>query len=675
MKKPFPMLSKPCTIGAIELKNRIVMSALNNNYTHTGFMTDVSVDFYVSRARGGAGLVIIEAASVDYPRSRSVLNPAIDHDKYLPMFQKIADGIHSYGCKVFVQLTHVGRQSKKSLTGFTPVAPSAVPSKSPQYQETPKELTVEEIADITRRFGAAALRAQRAGLDGVELIMGHGYLLNNFLSPVSNLRKDEYGGLKGGIKFCTDLVQEIKKTCGCNFPVVCRINADDFMMSGGNTPVEAQVIASELQKAGADAISVTGGMRDSDLSYNDHTSASSPGGWIYLAERMKKTLAVPVIAIKRLTPELGEQILKEGKADLVAFGKPFIADPDLAGKILSGNLDDIIPCTSCCQGCYDKLWMLKPITCMLNPKIGKMGTGKAHSVPERKNVLVVGGGPAGCEAALAAAEKGHTVTLVEKNATLGGNYQICAYSPNKQEMNRVFPYFVYALKKNTVRVDTGIKFTADMIEQYKPDVLVLATGADFKLPDVKGITLPHVMSPLEAITGSKDAGKFVVIWTCSYHCTWTCGVKSEPVADDVAGAQSSESHACAAGHAAVDTAEALAAQGKIVTIITERNALAPGMGFTNRGSFIKRFFQKNIRISNNVKVKEFRKEGILCEKEGIEFLLYADSVVVSVGMQPRTTLVQTVKGRVSDIYTVGDCRTIGNAFTAIHNAYELAQEF
>jgi 2,4-dienoyl-CoA reductase (NADPH2) len=673
MSKTFRKLSEPLKIGAMELKNRIVMAALNNNYTRGGFMTDLSVDFYVSRARGGAGMIVIEASSVDYPRSRSVLNPAIDDDKYIPKFKEIADGVHLHGGRVVVQLSHVGRQTRKRMTGQTPIAPSPVATRSPLYPETPRELSLGEIRDIILKFGDAAFRAKRAGLDGVEVIMGHGYLPNNFLTPAANVRKDEYGGFKGGIKFCTDIVKEIKKSCGDDFPVFCRINGDDYLMRGGNTPVEAQMLATELERAGADGISVSAGMRDSDLNFNDHTSASPRGGWIHLAERIKKVIHIPVIAVKRLTPEMGEQILEEGKADLVAFGKAFIADPNLANKILEGNLEDIIPCTSCCQGCYDTIWMLKPITCMLNPRIGRTNAAESSLMVENKRIMVVGGGPAGCAVAQFASERGHKVTLLEKSPSIGGNYQLCTHSPSKKEMARVFPYFSHVLKRNEVEVRTGTEFIPELLDDYKPDVLVLATGADFRMPGVKGIDLPHVMSPLEAITGSKETGDYVVIWTCSYHCTWTCGIKSRPIPDDIVGITTSESYACTAGHAAVDTAEALAAQGKIVTLITERDALVPGMGFTNRGNLFKRFYQANVKVSNSVMVKEIKPEGIVCEKEGIQFLLHADSLVVSVGMKGRGQPEELAGGRVREVHRVGDCREIGNALTAIHGAFELAQ--
>ncbi len=363
----YEALAQPGKIGKLEIKNRIVMPALNNNYTHNAFMTEESIDFYVARARGGAGLVIVEATSVDYPRSRSVLNPAIDDEKYLPGFKAIADGCHQYGAKVMVQLSHVGRQTRRSTTGMDPVAPSPIASKSPLYPDTPHVLTIPEIQEIVGMFGKGAEIAKKAGLDGVELIFAHGYLANNFLTPLSNQRTDEYGGITGGVKFCREIVRTIKERCGEDFPVVARINADDYVKENGNTPVEAQLIAQQLEAAGVDCLNVSAGMRDSELSFNDHSSGMERGSWIHLADRIKRSVNIPVIAVKRFNAEIANRTVADGKADFIAFGKQMIADPDYASKVLSGQEEDVIPCTSCCQGCYDELWMKKPITCMVNP--------------------------------------------------------------------------------------------------------------------------------------------------------------------------------------------------------------------------------------------------------------------------------------------------------------------
>jgi 2,4-dienoyl-CoA reductase-like NADH-dependent reductase (Old Yellow Enzyme family)/thioredoxin reductase len=676
MPKRFEMLSSKCRIGNLELKNRIVLPPLNNNYTRAGFMTEESIDFYVSRARGGAGLIIIEATSVDYPRSRSVLNPAIDDDKFLPAFVKIAEGCHAYNSKVFVQLSHVGRQTRKSVTGMDPVAPSPIASKSALYPDTPHVLSVEDIEEIIGKFGDAALRAQKAGLDGVELILGHGYLANNFLTPASNLRTDEYGGLQGGLRFSIEIVRKIKQLCGEDFPIICRINGDDYIKENGNTPVEAQLLAQELQKAGVDAISVSAGMRDSELSFNDHSSGQPRGAWIHLAERIKKVVDIPVIAVKRFSPELAEETLQAGKADLIAFGKQLIADPDFPNKVLAGRLADVIPCTSCCQGCYDELWMKKPVTCMVNPAVGKSVQYKQERSKRKgnKKVLVIGGGPAGCEVALEAAKIGHQVTLIEKDEKLGGNYGYCAYTSKKKEVADVFTYLDHALRQHNVQIRTNTEFAPGLLDELKPEVVIDATGADFKMPSIKGANLPHVVTPLEALDGSKELGQYVTIVSCSYNCTWTCRQISNPIPDDVVGLKITESYACSAGHAAADVAEELAARGKKVTIITGRDAFVPGMGYTNRGNMFKRFFPAEIKVSNSVKVKEIRPEHLLCEKEGIEFLVYADTVVLSVGMESRNTIEEQLQGYDVEFYRVGDCAKIGNALKAFDSAYQLAEE-
>lgn len=671
----FEELARKGKIGQITIKNRIVVPALNNNYTHAAFMTDESVDFYVSKAKGGAGLVIIEATSVDYPRSRSVLNPAIDDEKYIPRFKEIADGCHKYGTKVMVQLSHVGRQSKKSTTGMDPVAPSPIASKSPLYPDTPKVLEKKDIEDIVAKFGKAAWIAQKAGLDGVEVIMAHGYLANNFLSPVSNQRTDEYGGLKGGIKFCSEIIANIKKMCGKAFPIICRINGDDFIKEKGNGIVEAELIAQELEKAGVDALNVSGGMRDSELSFNDHSSGQPHGAWIHLGERIKRVVGIPVIIVKRFTAEIAEITLKNNAADFIAFGKQSICDPDFSNKILNDDLSDMIPCTSCCQGCYDELWMKKPITCMVNPSIGKNLSylnERQTRVRVPKSILIVGAGPSGCETALELKRMGHDVTLIDKNNFLGGNYFYCSYTDLKKEVGDVFVYFSRSLKKAGVKVLLNTPFSQDLLQRIAPQVVIDATGTEFVKPDKPGIGKDTVISPKEALDGSKSVGEYVVVVACSYGCSWTCQKIVHDIPDDVVGLKTNESHACTAGHAAADVAEDLADKGHKVSVITEREQFVPGMGFTNRGNMFKRFFPKNISVSTKTKVKEIVDDGLICEKEGIEFKVAADTIVMSTCVKP----INTIEAQLGDFdgkyLKVGDCAKIGNALTAFHDGYDTA---
>jgi len=672
----FKALTQKGKIGNLEIKNRIVFPSINNNFTYKAFLTDESIDFYVSKAKGGAGLIITESTAVDYPYSRHVLNPAINEDMYLPVLKKVVDGCHEYGAKLFVQLTHSGRQTQKSATGYQIVGPSAIPSKSPLYPEVPRALELDEIKYLIDRFGHSAYNAKSVGVDGIELILGHGYLMNNFLSPLSNERTDEYGGLTGGIKFCADVIKKIKEVCGADYPIICRINGDDYVKDKGNTIVEMMLVAQELEKVGADALNVSAGMRDSELSFNDHTPGQPRGAWIHLADRIKRVVNIPVMVIKRLSPELAEETIASGKADYACFGKQFIADSEFANKVLEGRPEDVIYCTSCCQGCYDILWQKRPITCMVNPSVGRKMTylEARKEAKGDKRILVVGGGPSGCEAALELARKGHKVTLIEKTSALGGDFGYCKHTDRKKEVVDVFAYLGTAMKKAGVDVRLSTPFSSKLLEELGPEAVVDATGAKVKFPDMEGINLPIVVDAKQAIDGTKEIGEYVVVVSCGFNCTWTCRKVEEEIPDDVAGMKAFKSYACSAGHAAADVAEELALRGKKVAIIAGRDSFVPGMGFTNRGNMLKRFFPKNITVSGGIKVKKILEDGLLCEKDGVEFKVCADTVVMSVAVEPRKELEQELADFKGQVFRVGDSAQIGNAFTAFQSGYELADK-
>ncbi len=667
----YEKLAQAGRIGSLELKNRIVVPALNNNFTHAAFMTDESIDFYVSMARGGAALVIIEATSIDYPIARSVLNPAIDDEKYIPGFRAIAEGCHKYGCKVMVQISHVGRQSSKKVTGMDPVAPSPIASNSSLYPDTPRILEKADIENIVEKFGRAALYAKKAGLDGVQVMMGHGYLFNNFLSPISNQRTDEFGGLNGGLKVATDVIHRIKELCGKDYPVICRINADDFIKENGNTIVDAELIAQVLEKADVDGFDVSGGMRDSDLFFNDHTSGQPKGAWIHYAERIKRVVDVPVMAVKRIDADLAEETLRSGAADFICFGKQAICDPDFANKILEDRVDDIRPCTSCCQGCFDELFMKKAITCTLNPRIGK----KISYVKERENrernlkkVLVVGAGPAGIETALELAKMGHVVTLADKNNFIGGGYFYCTYTTLKGEVSNAMSYFRRELRNAGVDVRLNTAFSMALVNEISPQVVVDATGSEF----VKTIDGPSVITPKEALDGSRDVGDYVVVIACDNNCDWTCKKVSNEIPDDIIGMKTSETYACTSGHAAATVAEELADRGRKVCILTERPEFVPGMGFTNRDNMLKRYFFKNISVSNSTKVISGIEGGLLCEKNGKRFKVSADTVVCSNCIKPLNMIEDSLVGLGIEFYRVGNSREIGNALKSFQDGYRLA---
>jgi len=319
--------------------------------------------------------------------------------------------------------------------------------------------------------------------------------------------------------------------------------------------------------------------------------------------------------------------------------------------------------------------MKLPIECMVNPRVGKkISDLKARDEKKRqtRKVLVVGAGPSGCETALELARMGHHVTIIDKNNFLGGSYFYCSYTELKTEVAGVFNYFGHEFRKLGVDVRLNTVFSGDMVKSEDFQVVVDATGAEFVKPDIEGMDRENVISPKEALDGSREVGQYVVVVACSYGCPWTCQKVSHEIPDDIAGLKTSESYACGAGHAAADVAEDMADRGKKVIILTERDEFVPGMGFTNRGNMFKRFFPKNVSVSTKTKIRKVIDGGLLCEKNNVEFKVSADTIIMSTKLKARNCIEDQLKGSGAEYYKVGDCSKIGNALKAFHAGFDLA---
>jgi len=633
-------LFEPVMIGKMELKNRIVMPAMCTMFgTAFGEVNNRDIDFYVERAKGGVGLIIIENTCVEWPRGKAGASPIrIDDFKFISGLHDLAEAVHPYGTKIATQLHHTGRQNSVMFCteGVELVAPSAIPCM-PIGGDMPKALTVDEIKDLVNRFVLGAARTQMAGFDAVEIHGAHGYLITQFMSPYTNKRTDEYGGdFDRRMRFALEIVKGIRAAVGPDFPIIFRMSADECV-EGGLTLKDSKMIAKKLEDAGVDAISVSAGIYESKPW---HARIFPPSGMpmgcnLDLAQGIKEVVAVPVIVAGRLSPLLGEKALEDGKADLIAIGRPLLADPNLPRKAQEGRLDDIRPCLYCNEKCIGNLHKLLSVSCQVNASVGREREYEIRLAQKAKRVLIVGGGPGGMEAARVAALRGHKVSLYEKDEELGGQLVPASVPSFKDPIKDLIKYFKLQLEKLAVRVETGRQVNLGLIKELKPDVVVLATGATPIIPEIPGASNERVVTAVDVLLGKKKVGREAII---------------------VGG-----------GEVGSELAWHLAGNGKKVTLIEMTFAVARDMCAVSRGFLLDKLDELGVNIMLNTTVKKITDEGVIVSNAGGEKqVIKGDTVVLCVGFKANKGLQSEVEDIVPEVYTIGDCVKPGKIFDAIH---------
>ena len=488
MKNDYPHIFSPLTVKNMTIKNRIVMMPMGTNYgEQNGEMSFLHINYYEQRAKGGTGLIIVENASIDSPQgSNGTTQLRIDHDNYLPRLFKFCENIHRYGTKIAIQINHAGASAISSRINMQPVSASDVPSK--EGGEIPRPLSREEILHIIKKYGEAAKRAQTAGFDAVEIHAGHSYLISQFLSPITNKRTDEFGGsVENRTRFCRMVIDEVRKQVGPFFPIMLRLSADE-LMEGGNTLDDTLEYLDYLQEE-VDIFDVSCGLNGS-IQYQIDANYL-PDGWrSYMAKAVKEKFNKPCISMGNIRdPKVAERILADGDADLIGMGRGLIADPAWVNKVATGHECDLRKCISCNVGCAgNRIGVNRPIRCTVNPSVLEGDVYKKLHVNKNCNVVVIGGGTAGLEAACTAAEVGCNTFLLEKGSELGGLASLISKIPAKNRLAD-FPHYLMhrAEQLENLYIFTNTEGTPENIRKFHPNIIVSSTGSAPLLPPIAGL--------------------------------------------------------------------------------------------------------------------------------------------------------------------------------------------
>jgi 2,4-dienoyl-CoA reductase (NADPH2) len=628
-------LFEPINVGNLHVKNRIVMPTITTGFS-IGPVTDQLKAYFVERAKGGVGMIFVGISGIEKELKYSI---DVSSDNAIPGLKGLAEAIKAEGARAAIQLWHPGRLEFTWITGRRPVSCSDVASAL-AGTEKPRALTIPEIEKIEDEYAQAALRAKKAGFDAAEFIGSAGYLISQFLSPVTNKRADGYGGdMENRMRFPLEVVGRAKELVGGSYPIVFRLSGDE-LIPGGNGLEETKIIAKKLEDAGIVAFNITAGWHESRVPMI--TMDVPRGGYVYLAEGVKKVLSnAKVMASNRINdPMLADRIIGEGKADMVSMGRPLIADPELPRKAMERRFEDIRMCVACNQGCFDHIFQASPITCMVNPMVGKEAKIRITRATRKKKVVVVGGGPAGLEAAMIAAQRGHSVMLFERTNKLGGQLNLAAVAPHKDELGNIVSYLSTQIRKLGVSTLLGRDMTLDLLSAENPDVVVTATGALPVKPNIVAENGQTVVQAWDVLAGTELEGKNIVI----------------------AGGGGT---GCYTAHYLADK------KGKKVAIVEMLEKVANDVGVSSRWILRKQLNDCGVKVITGAKLNKITKNAVIVNRRGKEESIDADAVVLALGATSNNTLFNKAKEKFSEVYNIGDCVKPRKALEAIHEGFDV----
>ena len=608
----------------MKLKNRLVMPPMVRDYADTqGRVTERYLDHIARVAEGGVGMMILEASFIS-PEGKGFPNElGVHNDGTVPGLKKLAAVVHKHGAKIGIQLYHAGRQSHQALIGQQTVGPSAI--TEPLSGETPRALTVPEIKTIIAKYAAAAGRAKKAGLDFVELHGAHGYLITQFLSPFSNNRTDDYGGSKEKrFRFMQEVFLAVRKTVGPKYPIVVRLSGDE-LVAGGLKIEDTVEISKKLEQLGADALHISVGNYASYVQgMMIPPMAVKEAPLVDLSRKVKQAVKIPVIAVGKLRqPEMAAKVLKNGWADLIAIGRPLLADPDWPKKVRAENLSDLNMCVSCNQGCISRLFANQDVLCTVNPRNGREGLFRKMKKVAGKKAVVVGAGPAGLSAAKVLAERGFKVTVFEEHKTTGGQIFAAAAAPFRGDWLRFYKTLDYQLRRLKVTFKTGVRVTAALIAKEKPVGVIVAIGSSPVRPNIPGLEKSNVVIARDLLEGkAKTRGRVVV---------------------------------AGGGCLGTQTAEFLARRGRAVTIVEATDGVAVDAPIDEKFLLLERLKQLKVQILTKTRIMSVEDKGVVIkEASGRTRLLPAETTVLCLGAKPNDSLPEELKKKKIKVFVAGD---------------------
>lgn len=640
-------LFSPIQIGETTVKNRVFMPPISTNLADKGYVSDALVEHYAARAKGGVGLIITEVTTIEPTYIYLPGDMSIADDSYIPGWEKLTAAVHQYGAKILPQLFHPAYMAFPIPGTPQLIAPSTV---GPYYAKSaPRPVTKEELKVIITQFGEAAMRVKKAGGDGVEIHAAHAHgLLGGFLSPLFNKRCDEYGGdIKGRLRLTLEVIEEVRRVCGKDFIIDVRISGDEYS-DGGNNLNDAIYIAKQLEKAGADFLHVSGGttiMRGSSIP----APGTKMGSHAIAAEEIKKHVSIPIATVGRITePWIAEELIANGKTDICMIGRANLCDSEFVNKAQAGKEEEIRPCIGCLR-CLNGIMFGKRVACTVNPSLEIENEDTLTLAENKKNVLVIGGGPAGMEAAYVSKKRGHHVVLCDKEDSLGGLMKLAAVPIAKQDLTRVIQYMSHKLKQENIEIRLNTTVTKEMLEtEFKDYEVIASTGASPVV--INAFTnFKQWMTADDILAGRAFPGRKIVI--------------------------------LGGGSVGCETADFLAPlvndlfpRNRDITVLEMANGVMLNESGPGRSLLVQRMLKKGVKFICNAKVEKVEEDKIFYTKDGVEHCINdADTLVFAVGYKTDPSLETMLKEAGVSYHIIGDANKTGTIKDAVSAGYETAK--